>query len=55
MCVLVSCNVLIDSNEVYGDVVQCFTEVEFIHIALYHSIFVPLIQLCSGMITTHCS
>ena len=35
-----SCNVL-DSDEVHGDVFQCFTGVEFIHIALYHSVPVP--------------
>ena len=54
VCVLVSCNVL-DSDEVHGDVVQCFTEVQFNHIALYHSVFEPLHQLCLGitLIFTH--
>ena len=50
MCVLVSCNVLVDSDEVHGDVVQCFTGVEFNHIALYHLIFVPSLQLWSRLI-----
>ena len=49
MCVLVSCNV-IDSDEVHGDVVQCFTGVQFNHIALYHVIFVPSLQLWSRLI-----
>ena len=53
MCVLVSWNVL-DSDEVHGDVVQCFTGVQFNHvqfnyIALYHSVFEPLRQLCLGI------
>ena len=49
MCVLVSCNVL-DSDGVHGDVVQCFTGVQFNHIALYHLIFVPSLQLWSRLI-----
>ena len=32
------------SDEVHGDVVQCFTGAKFSHIALYHSVFVPSIQ-----------
>ena len=46
VCILVSCNVL-DSDEVHGDVVQCFTGVQFNHIALYHLIFVPSLALWS--------
>ena len=49
MYVLVSCNVL-DSDEEHGDVVQCFTGVQFNHIALYHLIFVPSLQLWSRLI-----
>ena len=49
MYVLVSCNVL-DSDEEHGDVVQCFTGVQFNHIALYHLIFVPSIELWSRLI-----
>ena len=49
MCVLVSCNVL-NSDEVHGDVVQCFTGVQFNHIALYHLIFIPSLQLWSILI-----
>ena len=49
MCVVVSCNVL-DSDEVHGAVVQSFTEVQFNHIALYHFIFVPSIELWSRQI-----
>ena len=49
MYVLVICNVL-DSDEVHGDVVQCFTAVQFNHIALYHLIFVPSLQLWSRLI-----
>ena len=49
MCVLVSCNVL-DSDGVPGDVVQCFTGVQFNHIALYHLIFGPSLQLWSRLI-----
>ena len=49
VCVLVSCNVL-DPDEVHGDVVQCFTGVQFNHISLYHLIFVPSIELWSRLI-----
>ena len=49
MCVLVSCNVL-DSDEVHGDVVQYFTGVQFNHMALYHFIFIPSIELWSRQI-----
>ena len=46
MYVIISCNVL-DLDEVHVDVVQCFTEVQFNHIALHHLIFVPSLQLWS--------
>ena len=49
MCVLVSCNVL-DSDEVHRDVVQSFTGVQFNHLALYHFIFVPSLELWSRQI-----
>ena len=49
MGVLVSCNVL-DSDGIHGDVVQCLTGVQLNHIALYHLIFVPSLQLWSRLI-----
>ena len=49
MCALVSCNVL-DSDEVHRDVVQSFTGVQFNHLALYHFIFVPSLELWSRQI-----
>ena len=49
VCVLVSCNVL-DSDEVHGDIVQCFSWFQFSQIGLYHLVFVPSIELWSRQI-----
>ena len=46
VCVLAYCNVL-DSDEAHGYVVQCFTGVQFNHIALYHLNFAPSLKLWS--------
>ena len=45
----VCCNVL-DSDEVHGIVLQCFTGVQFSHMGLYHLVFVPSIETWSRLI-----